>query len=91
MSTEDSVGFTKLPQLGLREKTLLRQQHIERQAAVSFAQDKTVPLRPARVGRVIFQNLVVKDTEHFHQRERRTDVAAPARFDHAHDLAAQVA
>ena len=67
VSTEDSVAFTELPQLGFREKTLLCQQHVERQAAVSLAQDKTVPLRPARIGRVISQNLVVKDTEHFHQ------------------------
>jgi hypothetical protein len=61
-----------------RKEALVREHRVERQAAVTFAQDAAVALGPARFVAAYAQHVVVEHAQNFDQRERRADVSAPA-------------
>ena len=90
MAAQDAVARAKFPKFRFRKEPFLRQQNVERNATVAFAEDATVALGPAWIGGVELQNVVVEDAQYFHDGEGRADVSALACLDRAHDHFAQL-
>ncbi len=72
-----------------REEALVREERVEREAAVPLAQDEAVAFRPARVAGVEPQHVVVQHAQDLDERKRGADVAALAGFERADDRPAQ--
>ena len=72
MAAQDAIGLTEFPKLFLGEKTLVSQKNIESQAAVTFAQNETIPFFPFGILRVVSENVVVEDTKNLKQGKGRT-------------------
>src|SRR5204863_161032 len=89
MATEQAVGGAEFPELRFREKPFVRQNRVERQAAVPFAQQEPVAPWPPRISGVVAQHIVVHDAQDLHQREGGADVTALPRCERADDRAPQ--
>jgi hypothetical protein len=53
------------------------QNGVERETAVTLAQDEAVPIRPIRFVGAHGEYLIVKYAKDLHDRQRRSDVSAP--------------
>src|SRR5882757_58926 len=70
MASEERIEMAKAVEFGHVEKPSVRQDGVERQAAVSLAQDEPVALAPAWFGRVVAKEVVVEDADDFDDRKR---------------------
>src|SRR5262249_47862495 len=89
MAAQQAVRFAELPQLGLGDEALLRQERVEGETAVALAEHEPVAAGPARIACVVPQHIVVEDPEDLDERERGADVAALSGGERADDLRAQ--
>src|SRR5215468_6027118 len=86
MSSKNAVGFAELPQFALRKEPLVSQKCIERQAAMALAQNTAVAARPPRIRSIVFQHVIVENSENLHERKRRAQMAAIRSLYRFHDL-----
>src|SRR5439155_5842100 len=84
VAAEDAVRRAELVQFAVREKTLVREDGIEREAAVALAQYAAVALFPLWVLRIEAEHVVVEHAEDFDERVGGADVAAARVLQHAH-------
>ena len=89
MAAEEAVGRAEFPQLRFREESLVRQNRVERQAAVPLAQQEPVAPWPPRISGIVAQHIVVHHAQDLYQREGGADVTALPRFERADDRAPQ--
>src|SRR5689334_2095924 len=90
MSAEDAVKAAEAVQLRQLEESAIGEQRIERQTTVSLAEDRAVAVRIARVVWIDPQHVVVENTDHLDQRQRRTDMSASRGADGTEYQAAQI-
>ena len=91
MSAEHRFRTALRREFALGEETLVCQQRVEGEAAVAFAQDTAVPLRPVRLLRPDPQDVVVKDPEDFDQRQGGPNMATTATLERVDDQLPQIA
>src|SRR5262249_51719147 len=91
MAAQNGVEAAEAVELLEREEAAVGEHGIEREAAMALAQDEAIALAPARFGRPIAQEVVVKDSDDFDERQRGPDMSTPALLDGAEDQAPQMA
>ena len=90
MAAKDRVAAAERVECVEREETLVSQHDIERDAAMTLAQDHAVTVTPLRLRWPIAQDVIVKHAHNLDKRHRRADVAALATFKRAHHQLAQI-
>src|ERR1043166_8740978 len=90
MAGKNRIEVTEPVEFRDREIAFVGEHGIKREAAVTLAENKTVAVRPLRLGRPMPQDVVVEYADYFDERERRSDVPALAPVDRADDQPAQM-
>jgi hypothetical protein len=76
MASQDSVGGAESVKFFAREKSLVGQERVERQAAMSLAQNAAIAVDPPGPGGIVAENVVVQDAQDLDERIGRADVPA---------------
>src|SRR5579863_1777066 len=90
MAAEDRRSAAEPVEFIEREKALVGQNRVEREASVPLAEDRTIAVGPLRLAGPVGQDVVVEHAHDLDKRERRSDVAAAAALERTQDQPAQV-
>src|ERR1700680_3557928 len=84
MATKNGVAVAEGIERLKRDEAFVGEHDIEREAAMSFAQDHAVAVAPVRLLWPVAQDVVIQHAHDLNKRHRRADMAAPAAFKAAH-------
>ncbi len=90
MAAKDRVDPAEPVKLLGANEALVGQERIEREAAVTFAENAAVAVRPVRTLRVVEQDVVVENSQDFDERHRGADMPAIATFEAPYDQGTQI-
>src|SRR5438309_245089 len=88
MASENSIRFAEPFEFRLRKEALVGKRGVERHAAVTLAENQTIPFLPVRILRAELQRAFKKDGDDLDDREGRPQVASTARNGHVDDVSA---